>query len=224
MRRRCPSCAPRSRPTSGAAPQLAGRCRGSRWGGPPDAGGAGQSLSGRCDRAGSSEDRSPDRASAPSAIVTLDGVALLERAGELSTIKARRASARQGRGGMVVVSGEPGAGKTSLMQAFVDGAATDDVSVGCLRPAVDATSARAAPRRRRPARPTAREALTGASQSHEIFAAVFAQLGPTPSVLRGRRPALGRPGDGRSAALRAAAHRGDAEHGGRLPTRRRARR
>jgi DNA-binding CsgD family transcriptional regulator len=46
--------------------------------------------------------------------------ALLERAGELATLERSLATARDGRGSFVLVSGEAGAGKTALVRAFCD--------------------------------------------------------------------------------------------------------
>jgi predicted ATPase len=46
--------------------------------------------------------------------------ALLERAGELATLERSLAMARDGRGLLVLVSGEAGVGKTALVRAFCD--------------------------------------------------------------------------------------------------------
>lgn len=110
-------------------------------------------------------------------------VALLEREAELSTLQARRAAAAHGCGGLVVVNGEPGAGKTSLVRAFVD--ATD----GFDRVLWGACDPLSTPRPLGPLHDvaglldaTVRTALTDASQSHEIFAVLFAQLATAPTL------------------------------------------
>jgi DNA-binding CsgD family transcriptional regulator/tetratricopeptide (TPR) repeat protein len=53
------------------------------------------------------------------------GVELLERDGPLATLEAARHAAANGRGSVVVISGEPGIGKTALVRAFL-GAFGDD--------------------------------------------------------------------------------------------------
>jgi predicted ATPase len=45
---------------------------------------------------------------------------LLERSGELAALEASLAKARDGRGSLVLVSGEAGIGKTALARAFCD--------------------------------------------------------------------------------------------------------
>ena len=51
---------------------------------------------------------------------------LTERDHELGELKARADAARAGRGGMVIVCGESGAGKTSFVDSFVEGWARDE--------------------------------------------------------------------------------------------------
>jgi predicted ATPase len=46
--------------------------------------------------------------------------ALLERTGELATLARSLATARDGRGSFVLVSGEAGVGKTALVRAFCE--------------------------------------------------------------------------------------------------------
>src|ERR687889_375461 len=51
---------------------------------------------------------------------TIGAVLLADRDHELGEIVARADDARAGRGGMLIVSGESGAGKTAFIEAFVD--------------------------------------------------------------------------------------------------------
>lgn len=53
-------------------------------------------------------------------IVTIPNVALLEREADLGRLGACWDEAGRGTGGMVVVPGDPGAGKTSLIRTFID--------------------------------------------------------------------------------------------------------
>ncbi|MET0146770.1 MAG: AAA family ATPase [Ilumatobacteraceae bacterium] len=109
---------------------------------------------------------------------------LLERAAELATLDAQWAQARRGRGGLAVVNGEPGAGKTSLLRAFVDAPSID---TAVLWGSCDPLST---PRPLGPLHdvaaqldPASRAALAEAEQSHEIFSTVFTHLAASPTVL-----------------------------------------
>ena len=109
---------------------------------------------------------------------------LLERHDEVTALVDRQRRALDGRGGMVMVTGEPGAGKTALMHAFGEAVpaatpllwgACDPLStprpLGPLHDIADQLDDRAG------------EALRGAAHPHEIFAAVYEHLKATPSVL-----------------------------------------
>jgi predicted ATPase len=109
---------------------------------------------------------------------------LLERADELAMLTATLRRARDGRGGMALVSGESGAGKSSLLQAF-----TDDC-VGNIPILWAACDPLTTPRPLGPFHDLAVQlgdvvvsVLSKATQPHEIFTAVFEQLRLTPSVL-----------------------------------------
>ena len=109
---------------------------------------------------------------------------LLERQDEVTALLERQRRALGGRGGMVLVTGEPGAGKTALMQEFTDGLRGE---VPILWGACDPLST---PRPLGPLLDVAdqlddagREALRGAAYPHEIFAAVFEHLKANPSLL-----------------------------------------
>ena len=109
---------------------------------------------------------------------------------------------------MVVVNGEPGAGKTSLIQEFVDAAGADGAgAVGRVRSAVHAPPARPAARRRPPPRRRRTRRAGDAAQSARDLRRRVRAPPPAPVAARGRRPPLGRPGHRRPAALPAAAHR-----------------
>jgi hypothetical protein len=118
------------------------------------------------------------------AIVTIPNVALLEREADLGRLDASWIAARRGRGAMVVVHGDPGAGKTSLIRTFVD---TDLGDAAVLWGACDPLPT---PRPLGPLHDVAhalddasRAALDEAEQSHEIFAAVFEHIRRQPTVL-----------------------------------------
>ena len=124
--------------------------------------------------------KQPDR---PPGIGTIDPVTLFERDDDLAALNDQWQRARRGHGSMVVVTGEPGAGKTSLVQAFVDRSldgspvlwgACDPLStprpLGPLHDVADRLD------------DSARAALRDAGQPHEIFAAVFEHLRARPSV------------------------------------------
>ncbi len=116
-------------------------------------------------------------------VTTIGGVPLLERTEELSALDDRWAQARLGRGGMVVVKGDPGAGKTSLVRTFADSVEGGALLWGACDPL-------STPRPLGPLYDVAhlldagsRAALETAEQSHEIFGAVFARLAAEPTVL-----------------------------------------
>ncbi|WP_232666910.1 LuxR C-terminal-related transcriptional regulator [Pseudonocardia sp. TRM90224] len=105
---------------------------------------------------------------------------LLERADATAVLRAGAAEAADGRGGVVVVSGEWGAGRSSLVRAWSDGVplrvlrgTCDDLlgtrALGPLREAVAGTAG-----------PLENALLTGADCA---FAGVIAELGGTPAVL-----------------------------------------
>jgi predicted ATPase len=107
----------------------------------------------------------------------------LERHGELDAIGAQWRRARSGRGGIVVVTGEAGAGKSTLVDAFVG----DGLGVPVLWGACDQLST---PRPLGPVRDLAaqlgdvtRDEAGDERPPHEIFAAVFEQLRDQPTVL-----------------------------------------
>ena len=110
---------------------------------------------------------------------TIPPVTLLERDDELAALPRPAGTGRApGRGGLVVVSGEPGAGKT-VARAGVRRRPRGRRAgpVGRVRPAVDAAAARPAPRRRPTSSATPSPTLLrDADQPHEIFAAVFEHL------------------------------------------------
>lgn len=108
---------------------------------------------------------------------------LADRDHQLGEIIARADDARAGRGGMVLVSGESGAGKTSFVEAFVDHWVRDErVLWGVCDPLP--TPRPLGPihdvaRRLAPATRTALES----EHSYEIFDAVYADLCRAPTVL-----------------------------------------
>ena len=57
----------------------------------------------------------------PSRAGTIPPVTLQERDDDLAFLVERLGRARDGRGGVVIVTGESGAGKSTLLQAFADG-------------------------------------------------------------------------------------------------------
>ena len=54
------------------------------------------------------------------AIAAVEGIRLLERDDVLDTLREAYARARSGAGGLVLVAGEAGIGKTALVRAFCD--------------------------------------------------------------------------------------------------------
>ncbi len=117
-------------------------------------------------------------------LTTIEDVPLLERDQEHDILEAQFSRALAGRGGLVVVTGEPGAGKTSLVQQFAQQCA-DELPV--LWGACDPLST---PRPLGPLHDIAnqlddavRESIRDAAQPHEIFTAVHDYLCRHPSVL-----------------------------------------
>lgn len=114
----------------------------------------------------------------------LRGVGLLERDGDLAALLVHWDRARDGSGGMVIVGGESGAGKTTLVQAFNQELAGE---APVLWGACDPLST---PRPLGPLHDVADELggaasalLRDAGHSHEIFAAVFEHLRLQPTIL-----------------------------------------
>jgi DNA-binding CsgD family transcriptional regulator len=107
-----------------------------------------------------------------------------ERQHELGLLDARADEARAGRGGLVIVSGESGVGKTSFVEAFLQGR-SDDTRV--LWGACDPLST---PRPLGPIHdlaheftPATQHVLRTSDYPYEIFAAVFEELSTQPCVL-----------------------------------------
>src|SRR5262245_32270059 len=111
-------------------------------------------------------------------------VKLIERTGELARLRARADDARIGRGGMLIVSGESGAGKTSFVESFVDEWVRDErVLWGACDPLPTP----------RPLGPlhdlsqrlsgASRELLEHSDAPYDIFAALYDDLCTAPSVL-----------------------------------------
>jgi DNA-binding CsgD family transcriptional regulator len=111
-------------------------------------------------------------------------VILADRDHQLGDIIARADDARAGRGGMVLVSGESGAGKTSFVETFVERWVTDErVLWGACDPLPT-------PRPLGPVHdvahrlaPATQAVLAGDQVSYDIFDAVYRDLLTAPSVL-----------------------------------------
>ncbi|WP_275571676.1 ATP-binding protein [Mycolicibacterium vanbaalenii] len=111
-------------------------------------------------------------------------VVFAEREQELGVLAARSADARAGRGGMVIVSGESGVGKTSFVETFLECRADGSrVLWGMCDPL-------STPRPLGPIHDlaghfgeTTQRSLLGSDHPHETFAAVFEELRKVPSVL-----------------------------------------
>ena len=114
----------------------------------------------------------------------IKAVTLADRDHELGEIIARADDARAGRGGMLIVSGESGAGKTSFVETFVDRWVKDE---RVLWGACDPLST---PRPLGPVHdfahllaPATQTVLAESDQPYDIFAAVYDDLRVAPSVL-----------------------------------------
>jgi DNA-binding CsgD family transcriptional regulator/tetratricopeptide (TPR) repeat protein len=110
-------------------------------------------------------------------------VRLVERGDDLETLVSHWDRARAGRGAMIVVGGEAGAGKSSLVETFVAETGHDAVLWGICDPL-------STPRPLGPLHDLAPQigdvthsAAGEPRQSHEIFAAVFEHLHTHPAVL-----------------------------------------
>jgi DNA-binding CsgD family transcriptional regulator len=109
---------------------------------------------------------------------------LTEREHELGELAARADEARAGRGSVVVVCGESGAGKTSFVETFLERwPGSERVLSGACDPL-------ATPRPLGPIHdlaeqfePATRKVLGGSNHPYEIFGAVFEELTKQPSVL-----------------------------------------
>lgn len=109
---------------------------------------------------------------------------LAERAAEFGRLTARADAARAGRGGMQIVSGESGGGKTTLVETFIEEWVGDERVLwgSCdplptprpLGPVHDLADRLA---------PATRAVLRDSAQHFDVFAAVFQDLAATPSVL-----------------------------------------
>jgi DNA-binding CsgD family transcriptional regulator/tetratricopeptide (TPR) repeat protein len=115
---------------------------------------------------------------------SLRTVRLLERDDDLAVLCAQLRSANEGRGGVTIVRGEPGAGKSSLLHAFAED------HVGGMPVLWGACDPLTTPRPLGPIHDLVTElgdevtsVLRSATQTHEIFTAVFEHLRLHPSVL-----------------------------------------
>lgn len=109
---------------------------------------------------------------------------LIERAAQFDRLRGRADDARAGRGGMLIVSGESGAGKTSFVESFVDDWVRDErVLWGVCDPLP--TPRPLGPIRDLAARlaPTSRDLLEHSDVPFDIFAALHNDLCTAPSVL-----------------------------------------
>src|SRR6185436_7631520 len=116
--------------------------------------------------------------------LTSIAVRLTERDGELGELRTRADEARAGRGAMVMVCGESGAGKTSLVESFIEEWVRDErVLWGVCDPLptprplgpIHDLEHRLAAR--------TRDVLERSDQPYDIFAAVYDDLRTAPSVL-----------------------------------------
>jgi DNA-binding CsgD family transcriptional regulator/tetratricopeptide (TPR) repeat protein len=114
-------------------------------------------------------------------------VLLTGREHELDELARRAGEAGAGRGGLVIVSGESGAGKTSFVESFLDTFLDRSPGHRVLWGACDPLST---PRPLGPFhdliddwRPATAALLRDGDQPHEIFAAVFDDLQACPSIL-----------------------------------------
>jgi DNA-binding CsgD family transcriptional regulator/tetratricopeptide (TPR) repeat protein len=116
-------------------------------------------------------------------VSSISPVRLLDRSDDLEMLVAHWGRARAGRGGMIIVGGEAGAGKSSLVETFVAETGNEEVLWGACDPL-------STPRPLGPLHDLAPQIgdVTGSEagdlrQSHEIFAAVFEHLRTHSAVL-----------------------------------------
>ena len=107
---------------------------------------------------------------------------LLERDDALAVLAEALNEARLGFGRVVLIGGEAGAGKTSLVGAFCAGSAAHARARRSLRRALDAAPARASVRRGHGVR-GARGPLGAGVQPSDVFAALRDELAGQPTVL-----------------------------------------
>ncbi|RDH75219.1 helix-turn-helix transcriptional regulator [Mycolicibacterium moriokaense] len=109
---------------------------------------------------------------------------LADRDHELAEIIARADEARMGRGGIVIVSGESGAGKTSFVESFVEQWVGDErVLWGACDPLPTPRPLGPVHDLSRKLAPATLTALLESGQPYDIFEAVFEDLKVAPSVL-----------------------------------------
>jgi DNA-binding CsgD family transcriptional regulator len=114
---------------------------------------------------------------------TIPTVPLVERDAELAVLHEWWDRAAGGRGGVVLVTGEPGAGKSVLVEAFAEGLDAGEVLWGACDPL-------STPRPLGPVHDLAEglggpvpDLLHAADQPHEIFSAVASRLAARPGVV-----------------------------------------
>jgi DNA-binding CsgD family transcriptional regulator len=111
-------------------------------------------------------------------------VRLTGRDEELGELRARADDARAGRGAMLMVCGESGAGKTSLVESFVEGWVRDErVLWGVCDPLPTPRPLGPIHDLEHRLAPATRDMLRRCDQPYDIFAAVFDDLRTAPSVL-----------------------------------------
>jgi DNA-binding CsgD family transcriptional regulator len=122
---------------------------------------------------------------------TMLAVVLLERERELAALAERAEAAAAGSGSMVLVCGEPGAGKTTFIEAFLTSFADErGEGAGVVRVLWSACDPLSTPRPLGPVHdlasrlgPRSQEAMAASEHSYDIFAAAFEDLAAEPTVL-----------------------------------------